>query len=81
MQSESFEQRTELPPLNDGMGMVDAFNDLVDKRCEDWVQSNPHNLPFKLDFKLGWYKAELAFYMSIMEPEAAAIQLNRYQQL
>jgi hypothetical protein len=81
MDCESFESITGLPPLNDGMEAVDLFTNLVDKRCAEWIEYHPHNEEFQPNFKLGWFKAELAFYISMADPELVQRNIQRYKEI
>lgn len=81
MKCESFEQLAKLPPLNDGIDVVDAFQELVDRRCEEWIKSNPDNAEFSSSFKMGWYKAELAYYISKADPDIVDRSLKRYKEI
>lgn len=81
MQSESFEQLTKLPPLNDGMAVVELFQELVDKRCAEWIESHPLNVEFEAAFKTGWYKAELAYFIMKADPAVVALAIQRYKEI
>jgi hypothetical protein len=81
MQCESFESITGLQPLNDGMEIVDLFTASVDRKCKDWLEYHPHNEEYQPDFKLGYFKAELAFYISMADPELVQRNIQRYKEI